>query len=120
MMNTVPVKLPDMYEGLASCHGLIRDEGDQLSLEFQVQDGVLGVFKSGIRQVSIPLAELASVSLQRTWFGLCNRLVIQVAHMDRVKDVPGMTQGRITLGIARKDREAARQFVDDLHVPERA
>jgi hypothetical protein len=29
-----------------------------------------------------------------------------------------MEQGRLVLGIARKDREAAAKFVSELHVPE--
>jgi hypothetical protein len=38
--------------------------------------------------------------------------------MDVVKDVPGMVQGKLELGIARKDRDLAKQFVDGLHVAE--
>ena len=117
-MNTVPVTLEEMYGGLASCHGLIRDEGDHLCLEVQVQDAVVGLIKSSIKQLRIPVADLASVALERSWFGCCTNLVIQVSRMESVKDVPGMEQGRIVLGIARKDREAAAKFVAGLHVPE--
>jgi hypothetical protein len=118
-MNMVPVSLGELYEGLANSHGLIRDEGDHLCIEFQVQDAVFGLIKSGIKQVRIPLADLASVTVARSWFGLCTKLVVQVARMEAVKDVPGMAQGRIALGVARKDRDAAAKFVAELHVPER-
>ena len=50
-MNAVPIDLGDVYEGFASGHGLIRDEGDHICLEFQVQDAVVGLIKSGIKQV---------------------------------------------------------------------
>jgi len=116
-MNAVPISLGEMYEGFANCHGLVRDEGDHLCLEFQMQDSLVGLVKSGIKEVRIPLADLASVALERHWFGLATNLVIQVSRMDSVKDVPGMSQGRLALGVARKDREAAAKFVAELHVP---
>jgi hypothetical protein len=110
--------LGELYQGFAKGHGLIHDEGDCLCLEYQVEDQVIGLVKSGIKQVRIPLADLASVSLERRWFGLSTYLVIQVTRMQAVKDVPGMEQGRLVLGIARKDREAAAKFVAELHVPD--
>ena len=117
-MNTVPVMLGELYKGFAKGHGLIHDEGDCLCLEYQVQDKVIGLVKSGIKQVRVPLADLASVALERRWFGMSTYLVIQGARMDALKDVPGMEQGRLVLGIARKDRDAAAKFVAELHVPE--
>jgi hypothetical protein len=110
--------LSDLYQGFAKGHGLIHDDGDCLCLEYQVQDTVVGLVKTGIRKVRIPLTDLVSVALERRWFGLSTQLVIQVARMEAVKDVPGMEQGRLVLGIARKDREAAAKFVSELHVPE--
>ncbi len=110
-MNAVPIDLGDLYEGFANGHGLIRDEGDHLCLEFQVQDAVVGLIKSGVKQVRIPVADVASVALERKWFGLVTRLVIQLASMKPVQDVPGIKQGRLVLGIARRDRDAAAAFV---------
>ncbi|HLW68916.1 MAG TPA: hypothetical protein VKS79_26630 [Gemmataceae bacterium] len=117
-MNTVPFTLEEVYSGFANCHGLIRDEGEHLVLEFQIQDSLVGLIKSGVKQVRIPLAELASVALERKWFGMSTNIVIQLSHMQPVQDVPGMKQGRLVLAIARKDREAAAKFVADLHVAE--
>jgi len=48
-----------------------------------------------------------------TWIGV--KIVIQVAKMETLKNFPGMSQGRIELSIARKDRKAAEEFVDDLY-----
>jgi len=117
-MNTVPFALEKVYSGFANCHGLIRDEGDHVALEFQVQDAVVGLIKSGVKQVRIPLADLSSVALERKWFGITTNLVIQLSRMEPIQDFPNMEQGRLVLNIARKDREAAAKFVTDLHVPE--
>jgi hypothetical protein len=117
-MNTVPFTLDNVYQGFANCHGLIRDEGDHLALEFQVQDSLVGLIKSGVKQIRIPLADVASVALERKWLGMSTNLIIQLSHMQPIQEVPGMEQGRLTLGIARKDRAAAAKFVADLHVAE--
>lgn len=117
-MNAVPFKFDNMYEGFADGHGLIRDEGTHVSLEFQIQDSIVGLVKSGIKHVQIPVNDLAAVRLERRWFGLVTKIVLQASRMDVVKDVPGMVQGKLELGIARKDRDLAKQFVDGLHVAE--
>src|SRR5260221_1834422 len=118
-MNAVPFELGDVYQGFASGNGLIRDEDQHLCLEFQVQDAIVGLVKSDITQLRIPIDDLASVTLVKSWFGLYVDMVIQVARMETVKNFPGMTQGRLVLGIARRDRPAAAKLVADLQFPDR-
>lgn len=101
---------------LLNCDGLLHFEGDQLRLEYQVVDGIFGVLKSGVRQVSIPRADIASVELVEGWFGGL-KLVLQAKGMEAVKAAPGMSQGRVELAIARADREAARRLVNGLSKP---
>jgi hypothetical protein len=117
-MNAVPFTIGSLYAGLGECQGLLRVEGDRLCLEFQVKDTVAGILKSGVRCVRVPLKELATVTLTKGWLGaswLGVKIVIQGTSMETFKDVPGMSQGRVELSIARKDRDAAERFVDDLH-----
>ena len=117
-MNTVPFTIGDLYGGLGECHGLLRDEGEHLGFEFQTRDSVAGIIKSGVKQVRVPLKELVSVSLTKGWLGtswLGVKIVVQAGRLETLKDVPGMSQGRVELSIARKDRDAAEKFVADLH-----
>jgi hypothetical protein len=101
---------------VVNCEGLLHLEGDQLRLEYQVVDGVFGVLKSGVRQVSIPLSDLASIELANGWFG-GRKIVLQARRMEAVQSAPGMTQGRVELVVARGDREAARKLVCGLTKP---
>ena len=117
-MNSVPFTLSELYGGLATCDGLLRDEGEKIVLEFQVKDAVAGFIKSGVREVRVPLKDLVSVTLTKGWLGtswLGVKIVIQAARMELLKDVPGASQGRVELHIARKDRDLAERFVADLH-----
>jgi hypothetical protein len=121
-MNSVPFTLSELYGGLAACEGLLRDEGGYVALEFQIKDAVAGVIKSGVREVRIPVKELVSVTLTKGWLGtswLGVKIVMQTARMESLKDVPGASQGRVELHIARKDRDLAERFVADLHEQEK-
>ena len=122
-MNTVPFTIGDLYGGLGECHGLLRDEGEYLCFEFQTKDSVAGIFKSGVKNVRVALKDLVSVTLTKGWLGtswLGVKIVIQAARLETLMDVPRMSQGRVELSIARKDRELAEKLVADLHENEKA
>jgi hypothetical protein len=73
------------------------------------------LLRSGVRQVRVPLAALKSAAL---WDGEDARLpkvVLQAERMVAVRDVPGMSLGRIELAVSWEDREAALAFVASLH-----
>lgn len=114
-MNAVPFTI-EVYGGLGQCQGIIRDEGKNLVVEFQISDSIAHVLKSNVRQVAVPLADLVSVALSKGWFS--TKIVLQSARMESLQDVPGMNQGRVELCVARKDRPAAERFVADLYQDE--
>ncbi len=116
-MNTVPFKV-DLYAGFGQCNGLLRDEGEYLVLEFQNQDNIAGIIKSGVKKVRVPLSDLVSVTITKGWLGarwLGVTIVLQAARMETLQDIPGMSQGRVELSVASKDRDAAERFVSGLH-----
>lgn len=111
--------------------GLIRLDGDSLCIEYQRSRGgavgewvgvlsflvpVTGLFKSGVREVRVPIRDLSAVTFEGSLLS-GHRIVLQATRMEAVRDVPGMVQGRIVLAIARKDREAAAALVDAVHEP---
>ena len=111
--------------------GVVRLEGDNLCIEYQRSRGgavgewvgvlsflvpVTGLFKTGVREVRVPVRDLTAVTLEGSLLS-GHRIVLQAARMEAVRDVPGMAQGRIVLEIARKDREAATALVAALHEP---
>lgn len=102
---------------IANCEGLLHLDGDRLRIEYQLVDGVMGVVKSDVKEVSIALADLASVQLVPGWFG-GSKIVLQAKSMEAVKAAPGMSRGRVELGISREDREAAQRLVGGLSKPD--
>jgi hypothetical protein len=117
-MDTLPFTLWNVLGGFASADGLLRNEGAHLCVEYQVKDGIVGVLKSNVQELRIPMEHIVSATLDRGWLGLNRfgiKLVIQVSHMDWLRDMPDASQGRMTLRIARADRPAAEAFVACLY-----
>ena len=111
-MNAVPFLINSVYGGLGECHGLLKQEGKFLILEFQIQDSVVNVLKSGVKCVEIPLADVARILLRRRWFGLSNSLEVQLSRLDLVEQVPSMKQGLLTLSIRRRDVPLAKTLIE--------
>jgi hypothetical protein len=110
-MTAIPFLIDDACAGFAHCHGLIRDEGEALVIEYQTQDAIAGVIKTDVQEARIPLKEIAGIALNKSWFGFSTTLSIQLASMKQVTSLPGMQQGRFVLPIARANRDAAEGLV---------
>jgi hypothetical protein len=113
-MTSVPFTIPNLCWYLAECQGVLRGEGNCLVFEYQVQDNFGGWFRAAPKIVRLPLAELESVELRKSWFRASD-LVITAKSMAAVAAVPGSRQGRIELRIAKKDRRAAEAFVESAY-----
>jgi len=113
-MNAVPFSIRNVFAGLGECHGLARQDGKFLVLEFQVQDSVLHVLKSGVKSLEIPLSDVAQITLRRCWLGFSNSLEIQLSRMAFADQIPGMKQGRLVLSLARRDVPAAQTLAQGI------
>jgi hypothetical protein len=119
-MNVVPFKFKTgrFYDFVAEGRGLLKDEGEYLTLEFQQQDVWLGIFKSAVEWIRVPVNEVVSLELTKGWlsdYSLSAPLILQTTNLQLLDDMPAASQGRVQLKIARKDMEAAERFVEDFH-----
>jgi len=109
---TVPFKLPDLFSGWAEGNGLAKATPSELTLELVVKDGVLGVLKTGIREIRVPQSEIASLRHHRGWF--TDKLTISFNTLRTLADLPGGGTDRITLFVSRRDRPQATSLVQTL------
>ena len=112
-MKLVPFSIGDIWAGFGECKGLLKDEGDNLLLEFQITDSVTGILKSDVKAVRVARDDLVGVTVTRGWLGkswLGIKIIIQTSDMETLKEVPGMSQGRVELKIARKDADDAEKL----------
>lgn len=70
---------------------------------------MLDLFKSSMKEIRIPLAEVDFVQLKRGWFGA--KIHIRVKSLKWLAEVPGCDNGEVTLHVARRDRDQAVTFV---------
>ena len=107
--NTLPFTVPDLFAGFAEGQGLAKLSPAELILEFVVRDSVVSVFKSGLKEIRIPRAEIDTARLKRGWFGA--KVHVRVKSLKWLADLPGCDGGEVTLHIARRDRDQAASFV---------
>jgi hypothetical protein len=113
---SVSVNFPSVLP-LAKCEGLLRIEDGDLVLEYQTTDAIVGILKSNVREARIPRNVLASFTIRKEGlFGFGTKVVIHTTRLQPVPgtDIPGMTQGRLVLDVARADVPAAEKLVADM------
>ena len=99
---SIPFTLPDVYQGLAEGHGRLSADEQGLMLEYRIEDALVGVVKSAVREIRIAYDDIDR------WYR--RRVVIQLHHMRAVADFPAAKSGRIILKISRAARERAREL----------
>lgn len=113
-MESIPFTLPDLYASLAEGNGLLRVEEDSLVLEYQVKDSVIGILKSSLKELRIPLREISSIRFVKKL--IKSRLFIKTHRMNTLAKFPGSEQGELKLYINRKNRKAAEELVSELEL----
>jgi len=108
----VQFSFPDVYQGFAEGGGIATATTNGLTLEFQVKDALVGMIKSEVRKIAIPISELHSVALKQSWFR--NRLFIKVRNMTTLADVPGSNTGQVELRVSHRDKAPAQALVSIL------
>ena len=79
---SIPIKLSDSFEGLAESKGLLSIKEEQIYIQYQTKDAILGMVKSGLLEVKIPFSNIVELSYKKSLFG--NKLVLKVDDLKRV------------------------------------
>lgn len=103
--KAIPFKTDDAYHGLAKVEGILHVESDHLILEFQVQDTFFGALKSAPKKLRINYLDLNRVEYERGWFK--SRMNLKINNLSILTRFPGAKEGRISLKIGRKLKDAA-------------
>jgi hypothetical protein len=78
-------------------------------IQFQTKDAILGMVKSDLKTVDIPLENLIEISYKKSIFG--NKLILLVDNLSFVEQLPSSDSNEIVLSIARKDIDTAIDLV---------
>lgn len=113
-MLRVPFKIPSLYADLGEAEGVLSMEDDHLSIEIQTRDAIIGLIKSGVKEINIPISELAEVLFESKLFS--KKLVVRGRKMSTLSKIPGCESGELKLNIDRKNKDAATAFATDIGI----
>lgn len=105
----VPFELTEINHGLKKGEGLIKLWNQGLELEFEVEDAILGMYKSGVKTIRLSYGDLESIQIENGWFGA--KIILKANSMKVFDEIPGTEAGTCTLKIERKNRGDAKDLV---------
>lgn len=95
--------------------GLLRVRQRSLLIEFQTLENILGLVKSRIRHIEIPISEMASAAFEPHFFR-GGELILRALSLKTFQKFPGSLQGVCHLRVARRDRALAEDLVVQLQL----
>ncbi len=113
-MSSLPFSI-SMYGGLAKADGLLRLEGTAVVLEFQIQDRALGMLKSDLKELRIPVFDIEQMDLKKPWFSR-PRLVVQTETMRISRQIPGSQHGMFELILDSAHQLAAKNLISNFQL----
>jgi hypothetical protein len=106
---SVPFTIQNVFQGFAETEGILSIDNADLKMEFQTSDNILGLLKSGVREVKLSLDKIEEITFRKRWLG-CS-LIIRMTEMRGASEVPNFSQGEILLSVAKKHSQAASDLV---------
>lgn len=108
-MDTLPFRPHDPDALFTETEGLVQLYDDELLLQFETKDALLGKFKRS-SELRLPLDEISSVEFRAGWFR--TQITLQAHSVQVVSDFPGSRLGSIRLRFRRKYREEAAHLAE--------
>ena len=92
-------------------------------MEFQLRDGVLGLFKSDVKTVRFPIASIEEISLDRVWsdplhllgFGSWH-LRVRTLNFNSMVDIPGHEEDGFRLRVSRRYPRVAQALLSEVEL----
>ncbi|HUG90796.1 MAG TPA: hypothetical protein VML55_08190 [Planctomycetaceae bacterium] len=107
-MSPLPFTIP--FAGwLAKADGLLRFDGTALLLEFESRDALVGLLKTDLREIRIPVAEINAIELNKGLFS--TTLEVQTSTLRATRGIPASSHGKFALTLSRTDRPSAEMLV---------
>lgn len=107
---SIPFDIPGDFTNSSGILSLVDQE---LRIEFQTKDGFVGLVKSDVKKVVIPLTDIMDIRFKKSWFG-GGKILLQVGSMELLKDVPNHESGIIRLHVKKQSKESAMNLVAEV------
>ncbi len=106
--------IDDLYSGLARVNGLLSLTRDDLVLEFQTQDNLVGVFKGRAGSTRIPIRDIYEAEVKSSWL---NRfLIIRPKTLSAIAEIPGADESELKVKFKKRDLNSAKEIASYLNL----
>ena len=111
---SVPFKIKNVFEGFAESRGVLCLSDDIITLEFQTKDSIVGVIKSELKRIEIPVNDIEEIYFKKSIFG--NSLSIRFSSMGAASKVPKQQPGELKVSINKRHIESALDLVSSIRL----
>jgi hypothetical protein len=109
--TTIPFKIKGLHGGFSEAEGIGKFSSAGIVLEFESK--ILGMLKTGVKEVRIPLAEILDVKFKKGFFKFAAKIEIRLKSLAKLHELP-VKDGKVSLNIPRDDFERASEAVKTL------
>ena len=113
-MYSVPVRC-EPHGVIGELKGVLRLDGVNLSLQYQIADRILHEFRSAPVDLAFAPASLVEARMFGGFLGLAPGLELRVAEIQALSALPAQEPGRLRLRVRFSDRRDARRIVDGIN-----
>jgi hypothetical protein len=111
LLDPVPFTMEnDTHMGLSETQGLLSSDGRNIIIEFRVADTVLGMMKSDMKVIRIPLGDVQSIAFEKKYFGMSAAVALRIRNMRALQALPDAKLGQVSLTVSRRERARAEEF----------
>ena len=104
----------EAWGGFGTLSGMLVLDNGQLTLEYQTADAILGLLRSGVKRIALPLAHLRAIEVRSGFFWLMPKLELQFSQISHEIMMGGETAGEIRFSVRFTHRQQMRKFADAL------
>ncbi|MBW4654590.1 MAG: hypothetical protein KME20_16355 [Kaiparowitsia implicata GSE-PSE-MK54-09C] len=94
--------------------GIAHIHNDGIVLEYQTSDPIIGVVKSGVKTIRLPIEDIARVRVVNGWFS--TKFIIQMRSLQSLQALGHYAQGQVKLRLERADRDLAQQAASQIRL----
>lgn len=100
----------EAYGGFGDMEGQLSFDGRRLRLDYHTKDALLGLIRSDLRQLEIPLHAIDAVSAGPGWFWACPWITLELNDFALAQTLPGAQLSGWRLRARFRDRKALRRL----------
>lgn len=102
----------ETHAGFGEVGGMLSFDGQDLVVEFQTRDALLGLLKGRAQTLRVPLQTIDEVRSGHGWFWLLPWFEVALNDFKLLTELPGADAGRWRARVRFKDRAALRRFAN--------